>query len=150
MVYRYRIWLKGINGTSALTHNQQQAVFKPGDGVWVKASHGRCTSKYKVGCVTGITSAQNITVNRMLRHVKDQVTILLQRSTQREQPPPKCFMCNHRIRGECSSNRNRRCALSAIDTQKPEEKDTRGVTCFIEENMISTHEVVRFNEHIRN
>ena len=46
--------------------------------------------------------------------------------------------------------RNRRCALSATDMQKPEEKDTRGVTCFMEENVISPREVVRFNEHIRN
>ena len=157
MVYQYRIWLKGINGTLALTHNQQQAVFKPGDRVWVKTPHGRCTTKYKVGHVTGITSVQNITVDRMPRHVKDlqpivgpgqpmvcsdmvsedaserfvtirerpceqapstnagdassnntsnedQVTILPRRSTRRKRPPPECFMCDHRIRGECSSN----------------------------------------------
>ena len=71
MVYQYRIRLKGINGALAPTHNQQQAVFKLGDQVWVKAPHGRCATKYKVGCVTGITSAQNITVDRMPRHVKD-------------------------------------------------------------------------------
>ena len=51
--------------------------------------------------------------------------------------------------GECSSNatncrRNRRCALSATDTRKPEEKDARGVTCFMEENVISPREVARF------
>ena len=48
--------------------------------------------------------------------------------------------------------RNRRCALSATGTWKPEEeeKDTRGVTYFMEENVISPREVVRFNEHIRN
>ena len=61
MVYRYRIRLKGINGTPAPTHDQQQAVFKPGDRVWVKTPHGRCTTKYKVGRVTGITSVLNIT-----------------------------------------------------------------------------------------
>ena len=71
MVYRYRIRLKGINGTPAPTHNQQQAVFKPGDRVWVKTPHGRCATKYKVGRVTRITSVQNITVNGMPRHVKD-------------------------------------------------------------------------------
>ena len=53
------------------THNQQQAVFKLGDQVWVKAPRGRCTTKYKVGRVTGITNAQNITVDGMPRHVKD-------------------------------------------------------------------------------
>ena len=70
MVYQYRIRLKWINGTLALTHNQQQAIFKPGDRVWVKTPHGRYTTKYKEGRVTGITSAQNITVDGMLHHVK--------------------------------------------------------------------------------
>ena len=47
--------------------------------------------------------------------------------------------------------RNRKCALSATGMWKPEEeKDARGVTYFIEENVISPCEVVRFNEHIRN
>ena len=46
---------------------------------------------------------------------------------------------------------NRRCALSATGTRKPEEeKDARGVTYFMEENVISPREVERFNEHIRN
>ena len=69
--YGLLVPLKGINETLAPTHNQQQAIFKPGDWVWVKTPHGRCTTKYKVGHVTGITSVQNITVNRMPRHVKD-------------------------------------------------------------------------------
>ena len=44
--------------------------------------------------------------------------------------------------------RNRRCALSATGTWKPEEeKDARGVTCFMEENEISLHEVARFDEY---
>ena len=71
MVYRYCIQLKGSNGTPALTHNQQQAIFKPSDQVWVKTPHGQCTTKYRVGRVTGITSVQNITVDGMPHHVKD-------------------------------------------------------------------------------
>ena len=47
--------------------------------------------------------------------------------------------------------RNRRCDLSATGTRKPEEeKDARGVTYFMEANVISPREVARFNEHIRN
>ena len=47
--------------------------------------------------------------------------------------------------------RRNRCALSATGMRKPEEeKDTRGVTYFMEDNVISPREVVRFNEHIRN
>ena len=46
--------------------------------------------------------------------------------------------------------RNRRCALSATGTWKPEEeKDARGVTCFMEENEISPLEVARFDEYKR-
>ena len=35
---------------------------------------------------------------------EDLVTILLRKSTWRKRPPPECFMCDHRISGECSSN----------------------------------------------
>ena len=46
--------------------------------------------------------------------------------------------------------RNRRCALSATSTWKPEEKkDARGVTCFMEEIKISLREVARFDEYKR-
>ena len=37
----------------------------------LKTPHGWCTTKYKVGRVTGITSAQNITVDRNPHNVKD-------------------------------------------------------------------------------
>ena len=191
-------------------HNQQQAVFKPGDWVWVKTPHGRCTTKYKVGRVTRITSVQNVMVDGMPCHVKDlwpivgpgqptvcsdmvsedaserfvtirerpceqapstnagdassdntsnedQVTLLSRRSTQHKRPPPECFMCDHRIRGSVVviprtilPRRNRRCALSATSMWKPEEeKDARGVTCFMEENEISLREVARFDEYKR-
>ena len=46
--------------------------------------------------------------------------------------------------------RNRRCALSATGTWTPEEeKEARGVTCFMEENVISLREVERFDEYKR-
>ena len=46
--------------------------------------------------------------------------------------------------------RNRRYALSATGTWKSEEeKDARGVTCFMEENEISLREMARFDEHKR-
>ena len=46
--------------------------------------------------------------------------------------------------------RNRRCALSATGTWKPEEeKDARGVTCFMGDNEISLREVARFVERKR-
>ena len=46
--------------------------------------------------------------------------------------------------------RNRRCVLSATGTRKSEEeKNARGVTCFMEEYEISLHEAARFHEHKR-
>ena len=46
--------------------------------------------------------------------------------------------------------RNRRDALSAAGTWKPEEeKDARRVTCFMEENEISLREVAGFDEYKR-
>ena len=46
--------------------------------------------------------------------------------------------------------RNRRCVLSAAGTWKSEEeKDARGVICFMEENEISLREVARFDEYKR-
>ena len=45
--------------------------------------------------------------------------------------------------------RNRRCALSAAGMWKSEEKEARGVTCFMEENEINRREVVRFDEDKR-
>ena len=145
--------------------------------MWVKTPHGRCTTKYKVGRVTGITSVQNITVDGMPRHVKDlrlivgpgqptvcsdkisedasvrlvtirerpyeqapsinagdasssntsnedQVIILPRRSTRRKRPQPDCFMCDHRIRGECRSNatNNRTSKKLAGGNQKKKKK----------------------------
>ena len=89
---------------------------------------------------------------------EDLVTIPLQRGTRRKRPPPKCFMCDHRIRGECSSNatnnltlkKQKVCSLSATGMRKSEEeKEARGVICFMKENEISLREVARFDEHKR-
>ena len=46
--------------------------------------------------------------------------------------------------------KNRRCALSATGTWKPEEeKGARGVTCFMEENEISLRKVARYDKYKR-
>ena len=43
--------------------------------------------------------------------------------------------------------RNRRCAISATGTwNSEEEKDARGVTCFIEENEISLRDLMKIKE----
>ena len=42
--------------------------------------------------------------------------------------------------------RNRRCALLLSAQKSEEEKEARGVTCFMEENEIRLREVARFDE----
>ena len=193
----------------ALTHNQQQAVFKPGDRVWVKTPHGQYTTKYKVGRVTGITSAQNIMVDGMPRHVKDLqpivgpgqptvcsdmvsenaieryetirerpreqapstnagdassnntshedlITVLLQRSTRHKRRPPEFFMCDHRIRGECSSNASNNLSLKKqkvcslcywnVETRR---KGRKRCDLFYGGEHDEPHTVVRFDKHKR-
>ena len=162
-----------------LTHNQQLAVFKPVDRVskdctWTMYHGMPCHVKDLQSIVepgqptvcsdmvsedaserfvtfrerpceqVPSTNAGDASSNNTSN--EDQVTILPRRSTWCKRPPPECFMCDHRIRGECSSN-----ATNNFTSRKPEEeKDARGVTYFMEENVISPHEVARFNEHIRN
>ena len=60
-------------------------------------------------------------------------------------------VCSSNATNNLTSKKQNVCSLSAIGTWKPEEeKDARGVTYFMEENVISPREVARFNEHIRN
>lgn len=42
-----------------------------GDGVWVKASHSQCTSRFGKERDDWIDSPQTVLVNGTLRHVKD-------------------------------------------------------------------------------
>ena len=40
-----------------------------GDEVWVKPGGARCTTQWKMGRVTGVTSANNVEVDGMLQHI---------------------------------------------------------------------------------
>ena len=58
--------------------------------------------------------------------------------------------CSSNATNNLTSKKQKVCSLSATGTQKSEEeKDARGVTCFMEENEISLREVARFDEHKR-
>ena len=45
--------------------------FEVGDDVWVKPGQTRCTTEWKRGKVTGVNSANNVSVDGMPRHVLD-------------------------------------------------------------------------------
>ena len=45
--------------------------YKVGDNVWVKISHGRCTTQFGKGTITGVYSPHSVLVDGTPRHVKD-------------------------------------------------------------------------------
>ena len=54
-----------------VTEKNESASVRIGDEVWVKPPNARCTTKWKKGHVTGITSRNNVSVDGMPRHVLD-------------------------------------------------------------------------------
>ena len=55
-------------------------------------------------------------------------------------PSVKCCYSSNAM-NNLTSKKQKVCSLSATGMQKPEEKDIRGVTCFMEGNGISPREV---------
>lgn len=49
----------------------ESCSFKIGDYVWVKPGNARCTTRWGRGTVTGVNSANNVSVDGMPRHVLD-------------------------------------------------------------------------------
>ena len=49
----------------------EESRYNVGDQVWVKPPGGSCTTKWALGKVTGVTSANNVSVDGMPRHVLD-------------------------------------------------------------------------------
>lgn len=54
---------------------QQHIGYEVGDHIWVNDLNRWCTSLYKLGCITGITSPKNILINGMNRHVRAYVPV---------------------------------------------------------------------------
>ena len=45
--------------------------YKVGDNVWVKIPHGRCTTQFGKGTITGVYSPHSVLVDGTPRHIKD-------------------------------------------------------------------------------
>ena len=72
------------DGMSALAPDQRQIIFNTVDWEWLKVPNGRCTTKYEIRRVTGVTNVQNVLIDGMQRYVKDlQPTVWLG-------PPTNC------------------------------------------------------------
>lgn len=71
MIHQYQLKVKGISTRLLPDHCKNHFISKIGNRVWVKAPHGRCTSRYQVGRVMDVVSPQIIIVDGMPRHVED-------------------------------------------------------------------------------
>ena len=71
-LHNYSVRIKGIDGTLPPEPlSTRKRDYQVGDVVWVRNPHSRCTTKSKLGRVTGICSPQTVAIDGTPRHVKD-------------------------------------------------------------------------------
>lgn len=71
-IFRYEVRLRGIDRVEE--HDQSTEFpqrFSIGDRVWILHPSRRCDARSSLGTITRITSAQNVEVDGMPRHVRD-------------------------------------------------------------------------------
>ena len=70
VIYSYPACIKGID-VILPPKDAGPSSYEVGDGVWVKIPHGRCTTQFGKGTITGVYSPHSVLVDRTPRHVKD-------------------------------------------------------------------------------
>ena len=70
MIYSYTARIKGIDVMLPL-EDAGPSSYKVGDSVWVKIPHGRCTTQFGKGTITGVYSPHSVLVDGTPRHIKD-------------------------------------------------------------------------------
>ena len=69
VIYSYTARIKGVIMSSL--EDAGSSSYKVGDSVWVKSPHGRCTTQFGKGTITGVYSPHSVFVDGTSRHVKD-------------------------------------------------------------------------------
>ena len=70
VIYSYLARIKGIDIILPL-EDAGISSYKVGDSVWVKIPHGRCTTQFGKGTITGVYSPHSVLVDGTHHHVKD-------------------------------------------------------------------------------
>ena len=70
IIYSYTAHIRGVDVTLP-PEDAGPSSYKVGDSVWVKIPHGRCTTQFGKGTITGVYSPHSVLVDGTPRHVKD-------------------------------------------------------------------------------
>ena len=70
-LHRYHIRIKGVENNLLPEPEVTKGMYEKGDVVWVKNPHGKCMTKYSIGCVTEVISPQSVKIDGVPQHVKD-------------------------------------------------------------------------------
>ena len=70
IIYSYTARIRGVDVTLP-PEDAGPSRYKVGDSVWVKIPHGRCTTQFGKGTITGVYSPHSVLVDGTPRHVKD-------------------------------------------------------------------------------
>ena len=70
-MFPYEVRLLGIDAANVNHSTVNQKRFSVVDRVWIRHPSRRCDAKSTAGSVTRVTSAQNVEVDDMPRHVRD-------------------------------------------------------------------------------
>lgn len=71
MLHKYHVRVKGIGDILSHESQHDQGMYKVNDHVWVRDPNVKCTTRFKLGRLTGVNSLQSVKVDRSSRHVKD-------------------------------------------------------------------------------
>ena len=70
LIYSYTARIRGVDVTLP-QEDAGPSRYKVGDNVWVKLPHGRCTTQFGKGTITGVYSPHSVLVDGTPRHIKD-------------------------------------------------------------------------------
>ena len=70
IIYSYTPRIKGID-VMLPPEDARPNSYKVGDSVWVKIPHGRCTTQFRKGTITGVYSPHSVLVDGKPCHIKD-------------------------------------------------------------------------------
>ena len=70
IIYSYTARIRGVD-VMLPPEDARPSSYKVGDSVWVKIPHGRCTTQFGKGTITGVYSPHSVLVDGTPRHAKD-------------------------------------------------------------------------------